>query len=162
MFIFCFPSLLDLNDSAGSRVVVSTRWAADDTAAGAVDAAHETAGPAARGSPGAVLLVAADEAVDEATLKAWRAAAAVGLAKCRVFGVGCAPDTARLRRVLADRMALDGRDVHAWVIGHRGPRASGEWRAHPITSGLSGLRGGPQRPIIFLALLPPSNFTVQL
>lgn len=69
-----------------------------------------------RHAPGAVILVATNP-VDIMTEIATRLS---GLAPGRVMGSGTILDTARYRALLAERLGISPKSVHAWVLGEHG------------------------------------------
>ncbi|MBP2299892.1 L-lactate dehydrogenase [Azospirillum picis] len=69
-----------------------------------------------KAAPDAVLLVATNP-VDVMTQIATRIS---GLPRCRVIGSGTVLDTARFRFLLADRLKVTPRSVHAHVVGEHG------------------------------------------
>ncbi|PWC33534.1 lactate dehydrogenase [Azospirillum sp. TSO35-2] len=69
-----------------------------------------------KAAPDAVLLVASNP-VDVMTQIATRIS---GLPRCRVIGSGTVLDTARFRALLADRLGVTPRSVHAHVVGEHG------------------------------------------
>lgn len=73
-------------------------------------------GPALAAAPDAILLVATNP-VDVMTQVATRIS---GLAPSRVIGSGTILDTARFRALLADRLAVTPKSVHAHVVGEHG------------------------------------------
>lgn len=66
---------------------------------------------------------------------------ASGLPPSRVIGTGTMLDTARLRRVVADRLQLDPRAVHAQVLGEHGDSEVVVWSG--ATAGGLSLRRWP-------------------
>ena len=70
----------------------------------------------ARANPQGVLLIASNP-VDVLT---YRALQRSGLPPARVFGSGTILDTARFRWLLADRLRVDPRSIHAFVAGEHG------------------------------------------
>ena len=77
----------------------------------------------ARLNPQGLLLVATNP-VDALTYAALRLS---GLPASRVFGSGTVLDTARLRSELAAHYAVDGRNVHAYVLGEHGDSEFVAW-----------------------------------
>mgnify|MGYP002780349486 CR=1 FL=1 len=66
--------------------------------------------------PEAILLLVSNP-VDVLTYAAWQLS---GLPKARVFGSGTVLDTGRFRYLLARRLGIDPRSLHAYVIGEHG------------------------------------------
>ncbi|PSN10409.1 L-lactate dehydrogenase [filamentous cyanobacterium CCT1] len=66
--------------------------------------------------PEAMLLLVSNP-VDVLTYAAWKLS---GLPKARVFGSGTVLDTGRFRYLLARRLGIDPRSLHAYVIGEHG------------------------------------------
>jgi L-lactate dehydrogenase len=50
-----------------------------------------------------------------------------GLAACKVIGSGTVIDTSRLRELLARKLDVDARHVHAFVIGEHGDSSVAAW-----------------------------------
>lgn len=74
-------------------------------------------------NPDGLLLIATNP-VDALT---WVALRLSGLPASRVFGSGTVLDTARLRSELAAHYAVDGRNVHAYVLGEHGDSEFVAW-----------------------------------
>jgi L-lactate dehydrogenase len=70
----------------------------------------------AQAAAGAILLVVANP-VDVLTYATWKFS---GFPARRVLGSGTVLDTARLRALIGQRLAVDPRSVHAYVIGEHG------------------------------------------
>lgn len=70
-------------------------------------------------APDAVLVVATNP-VDVTTHLTARFAAEFGVPRGRVLGSGTTLDTARFRSLLSDRLGVDSRHVHAYVLGEHG------------------------------------------
>ncbi len=80
-------------------------------------------GPLALTNPGAVFVVVSNP-VDLLTLYALRH---TGLPPGRVLGTGTLLDTSRLRHMLAQRLDIDPRNVHAHIIGEHGAGSVANW-----------------------------------
>lgn len=76
-----------------------------------------------RMNPGGLLLIATNP-VDALTYSALKLS---GLPASRVFGSGTVLDTARLRSELAAHYGIDGRNVHAYVLGEHGDSEFVAW-----------------------------------
>lgn len=74
-------------------------------------------------APDAILLVATNP-VD---VLAWRVRELSGLPAGRVLGSGTILDTARFRHLLAERLRVDARSIHAFVIGEHGDSEVAVW-----------------------------------
>lgn len=74
-------------------------------------------------APDALLLVATNP-VD---VLAWRAWKRSGLPSARVLGSGTVLDTARFRQNLAERLGVDARSIHGFVIGEHGDSSLAVW-----------------------------------
>lgn len=70
------------------------------------------------------LLVVTTNPVDVLT---WRARQLSGLPRERVIGSGTILDTARFRHLLSERLGVDARSVHAFVVGEHGDSAVPVW-----------------------------------
>jgi len=110
-------------DCAGAQVVVITAGSAQKPGESRLDLVRRNAGilreiipPVAQAAPGAILLVVANP-VDVLTYAAWKLS---NLPAQRVLGSGTVLDTARLRSLIGQRLAVDPRSVHAYVIGEHG------------------------------------------
>ena len=77
-------------------------------------------------APKTVLLVATNP-VDIMTHLAARYAAAHGVPPSRVIGSGTTLDTARFRVLLGRRLGVDGRHIHAYVVGEHGDSVVLTW-----------------------------------
>jgi L-lactate dehydrogenase len=85
-------------------------------------------------APEAILLMATNP-VDVLT---WRAREISGLPAARVIGSGTILDTARFRHLLGERLAVDPRSIHAFVIGEHGDSEVAVWsRANVAGLGLA-------------------------
>jgi L-lactate dehydrogenase len=74
-------------------------------------------------NPRAILLIATNP-VDIMSYVAWKLS---GLPAERVIGSGTVLDSARLRHVLSQRLEIDPRNVHAYVIGEHGDSEVAVW-----------------------------------
>ncbi len=83
----------------------------------------EIARPLARTNPDAVFIVVSNP-VDLLTLYALKHA---GLPPGRVLGTGTLLDSSRLRHLLARRLAVDPRNVHAHIVGEHGAGSVALW-----------------------------------
>jgi len=70
-------------------------------------------------APEAVLVIATNP-VDVMTHLTARLAAAAGVPSTRIVGSGTTLDTARFRALLSDRLGVDPRHVHGYVVGEHG------------------------------------------
>ena len=70
-----------------------------------------------------VLLVVANP-VDVLTYAAWRLS---GYPKNRVIGSGTVLDTARFKQLLGERLGVDSRNVHAFIVGEHGDSELAVW-----------------------------------
>ena len=70
-----------------------------------------------------VLLVVANP-VDVLTYAAWRLS---GYPKNRVIGSGTVLDTARFKQLLGERLRVDSRNVHAFIVGEHGDSELAVW-----------------------------------
>jgi len=74
-------------------------------------------------NPNAILLVATNP-VDIMSYVAWRLS---GLPAERVIGAGTVLDTSRFRYLLSQRLSVDPRNIHAYVIGEHGDSEVAVW-----------------------------------
>ncbi len=72
---------------------------------------------------GGILLVVSNP-VDVLTYAAWRMS---GLPKNRVLGSGTVLDTGRLKQLLGEKLEVDSRNVHAFIIGEHGDSELAVW-----------------------------------
>lgn len=70
------------------------------------------------------ILVIASNPVDVLTYVAWKAS---GLPHSRVIGTGTTLDTTRLKSAVADKLAVDPRCVHGYIIGEHGDSKTAVW-----------------------------------
>ncbi len=110
-------------DCADSQIVVITAGAAQKPGETRLDLVKKNTAifrdmvpQIARAAPSAILLVVANP-VDILTLTAVEAS---GFPHCRVIGSGTVLDTARLRALIGQRLNVDPRSVHGYVIGEHG------------------------------------------
>ena len=94
---------------------------------------------------GGMLLVVTNP-VDVLTYAAWKLS---GLPRERVIGSGTVLDTGRLKQLLGERLGVDSRNVHAFVVGEHGDSELAVWSGANI-SGVDlecfcGLRGRVER-----------------
>lgn len=73
--------------------------------------------------PDAVILVVSNP-VDIMTYVSWKLS---GLPSSRIFGSGTVLDTARFRYMLADKLQIDPRSLHAYIIGEHGDSEVAVW-----------------------------------
>lgn len=73
--------------------------------------------------PDAVFLIVSNP-VDVMTYAAWKLS---GLPPSRVIGSGTILDTARFRSLLSERLQIDPRNVHAYIIGEHGDSEVAVW-----------------------------------
>ena len=83
---------------------------------------------ASRGFEGILLIVA--NPVDILTTVAARMS---GLPENRVFGSGTVLDTARLKYLLGERLSVDNRSVHAFIIGEHGDSEIAAWSSANVS-----------------------------
>lgn len=87
-----------------------------------------------RHSPDAILLIVSNP-VDVMTYIAWKLS---GFAKHQVLGSGTILDTARLKSMVGERLHIDPRNVHAYVIGEHGDSEVAVWSQASVSGvGLS-------------------------
>lgn len=79
-----------------------------------------------------IFLVAANP-VDVLTYATWRFS---GFPKERVIGSGTSLDSARFRQALADKLGLDARSVHAYIMGEHGDSEFAVW-SHANVAGVN-------------------------
>ncbi len=110
-------------DCANCQIVVITAGAAQKPGETRLDLVRKNTGifrdmipQIARAAPNAILLVVANP-VDILTLAALEAS---GFPPGRVIGSGTVLDTARLRALVGQRLNIDPRRVHGYVIGEHG------------------------------------------
>jgi L-lactate dehydrogenase len=110
-------------DCADCQIVVITAGAAQKPGETRLDLVRKNTGifremipQIARAAPNAILLVVANP-VDILTLAALEAS---GFPPGRVIGSGTVLDTARLRALVGQRLNIDPRSVHGYVIGEHG------------------------------------------
>lgn len=72
---------------------------------------------------GGILLIVSNP-VDVLTYAAWRL---TGYPRRRVLGSGTVLDTGRLKQLLGDRLGVDSRNVHAFIIGEHGDSELAVW-----------------------------------
>lgn len=77
------------------------------------------------------LLIVATNPVDALTFSALKLS---GLPASRVFGSGTVLDTARLRTELAAHYGIDGRNVHAYVLGEHGDSEFVAWSTASVAN----------------------------
>ncbi len=77
---------------------------------------------AARNFAGILLVVS--NPVDVLTYAAWKRS---GLPKSRVMGSGTVLDTARLKQLLGEKLGVDSRNVHAFIVGEHGDSELAVW-----------------------------------
>lgn len=56
-----------------------------------------------------------------------------GFSENRVFGSGTTLDTARLKYLLGERLSVDARSVHAWIIGEHGDSQIAAWSSANVS-----------------------------
>jgi L-lactate dehydrogenase len=61
---------------------------------------------------------------DIMTWVTWRLS---GLPRCRVFGSGTALDSSRLRALVSDKLGVDARSVHGYILGEHGDSSVAAW-----------------------------------
>jgi L-lactate dehydrogenase len=111
------------DDCAGCQIVVITAGAAQKPGESRLDLVRKNTGiirdmvpQIARVAPNSILLIVANP-VDILTLAALEAS---GFPPGRVIGSGTVLDTARLRALVGQRLNIDPRSVHGYVIGEHG------------------------------------------
>ena len=72
---------------------------------------------------GGILLVVSNP-VDVLTYAAWKLS---GYPKNRVIGSGTVLDTARLKQILGEKLGVDSRNVHAFIVGEHGDSELAVW-----------------------------------
>ena len=72
---------------------------------------------------GGILLIVSNP-VDVLTYAAWRL---TGYPRSRVLGSGTVLDTGRLKQLLGDKLGVDSRNVHAFIIGEHGDSELAVW-----------------------------------
>ena len=92
---------------------------------------------------GGILLVVSNP-VDVLTYAAWKLS---GYPKNRVIGSGTVLDTARLKQILGEKLGVDSRNVHAFIVGEHGDSELAVWSGANV-SGMDldqfcHLRGDP-------------------
>ena len=110
-------------DAAGADVVIITAGAAQkegetrlDLVQKNVEILKKLIPDIVTHCPEAILLLVSNP-VDVLTYAAWKLS---GLPKARVLGSGTVLDTGRFRYLLARRMGIDARSLHAYIIGEHG------------------------------------------
>lgn len=78
---------------------------------------------------GGILLIVANP-VDILTYTAMKLS---GLPENRVFGTGTVLDSARLRTMLGEHLAVDARSVHAYIIGEHGDSEIAAWSSASVS-----------------------------
>ncbi|MGI5963850.1 MAG: L-lactate dehydrogenase [Lawsonibacter sp.] len=95
----------------------------------------------ARDFQGILLLVA--NPVDVLTYAAWKLS---GYPRSRVFGSGTVLDTGRLKQLLGEKLGVDSRNVHAFVVGEHGDSELAVWSGANVSGvdleNFCRLRGG--------------------
>lgn len=77
------------------------------------------------------ILVIASNPVDVLTYAAWQAS---GLPSSRVVGTGTTLDTTRFRKELAEKLQIDPRSIHGYIIGEHGDSEVAVW-SHTTVGG---------------------------
>lgn len=123
---FVEPTLITagtMADAAGADVVVITAGAAQkpgetrlDLVQKNVEILKKLIPDIVNHCPQAILLLVSNP-VDVLTYAAWKLS---GLPKARVLGSGTVLDTGRFRYLLARRLGIDARSLHAYIIGEHG------------------------------------------
>lgn len=80
--------------------------------------------------PFAGILLMVSNPVDVLTYAAWRLS---GYPAHRVMGSGTVLDTARLKYLLAERLQVDSRNVHAYILGEHGDSELAMWSGANVT-----------------------------
>lgn len=116
----------DYTDLAGSRVVVITAGVNQRPGETRLQLLERNAGvfrqvvPGVLGAAPKAVLVVATNPVDITTHLAARFAGEHGVQSTRVVGSGTTLDTARFRTLIGQRVGVDARHVHAYVVGEHG------------------------------------------
>lgn len=76
-----------------------------------------------------ILLIVANP-VDILTYTAWKLS---GLPSNRVIGTGTVLDTARLKYILGERLGVDSRSIHAFIIGEHGDSEIAAWSSANVS-----------------------------
>ncbi|MBE9181835.1 L-lactate dehydrogenase [Oculatella sp. LEGE 06141] len=99
--------------------------------------------------PKAVLLIVSNP-VDVMTYVSWKLS---GLPSSRVIGSGTVLDTARFRYILADKLQVDPRSLHAYIIGEHGDSEVPVWSRVNVSgmplcaNGIEALPQGEAEPL---------------
>ena len=95
---------------------------------------------------GGILLIVSNP-VDVLTYAAWKLS---GYPRSRVIGSGTVLDTARLKQLMGERLSVDSRNVHAFIIGEHGDSELAVWSEASVSgmdlSGFCDTRGVPLAP----------------
>lgn len=78
------------------------------------------------------IFLVAPNPVDILTYSTWKFS---GFPKERVIGSGTSLDTARFRQALAEKIGIDARSVHAYIMGDHGDSKFAGW-SHPNVAGV--------------------------
>lgn len=110
-------------DCAGAQIVIITAGAAQKPGETRLDLVRKNTGifremipQIAQAAPQAILLIVSNP-VDILTYAAYRCS---GFPAGRVVGSGTVLDTARLRALVGQRLSIDPRSVHGYVVGEHG------------------------------------------
>jgi L-lactate dehydrogenase len=113
----------DYTDIKGSDVVVITAGAAQkpgetrlDLAKKNISIIEDIVGKVVKNAPDAVILIVSNP-VDILTLKAYKVA---GLPFGRIFGSGTTLDTSRFRFHLSERLNVNPKSIHSYILGEHG------------------------------------------
>jgi L-lactate dehydrogenase len=140
-----------LDDCAGAAVTVITAGAGQKPGETRMDLARRNDAilssivpRVAEVDPSGIIIVTTNP-VDVLTA---RAVAAAGLAPGRVFGTGTILDTARFRALLAARLQVDPRSIHAFVVGEHGDSEVAVWSSANVAGvSVSDYCAGIGRPL---------------
>jgi len=120
----------DYGDLAGARIVMIAAGASQKSGESRLDLLkrnikvfRSVVPKVVAASPEAILLVATNP-VDLLSYAAWKLS---GLPTERVIGSGTVLDTARFRHLLGDRLGVDPRNIHGYIIGEHGDSEVAAW-----------------------------------
>ena len=142
----------DYDDVADCALVIVTAGAGQKPGETRLDLVHKNVAifrsiipEIARRNRDAILLIVSNP-VDVLTWAAWKLS---GYPANRVLGSGTVLDTARLKYLLGERLGVDSRSVHAFIIGEHGDSELAVWSGANVSSSdldrFCQLRGRPDR-----------------
>ncbi len=124
---------------AGSEVVVVTAGAAQEPGESRMDLLEKNAAVfdqvmpgILEHAPGAVIIVVTNP-VDVMTYIAARHAEKAGVDPTRIIGSGTTLDTARFRALVGEKIGVDSRHVHAYVVGEHGDSEVLTWSVATVS-----------------------------